>query len=150
VQFGKPILVLRDLDHDANCPSELVAQLLPNRHPKLLLRVCVRETETWFMADFQAYAAYCGISEGQIPSDPEKLVDPKQVIMGWAENGTATKLARHIQESRKRRVPDWASLGEWHSEFAESHWDPRRAVATNRSPSLLRAIARIKSVAAGL
>jgi hypothetical protein len=149
VQFGKPILVLRDLDHDANCPSELIAQLLPNRHPKLLLRICVREAEAWLMADFQAYAHYCGISDGQIPAAPESLADPKQLLLGWASSGVATRLSRHIQETRKRGVPDWASLGEWHSEFAEKHWDPRRAMATNRSPSLSRAIARIKSIAAG-
>jgi hypothetical protein len=106
--------------------------------------------EAWLMSDFQAYAEYCGVPEGQIPAEPETLPDPKQFIMSWIENGTATKLIRHFQESRKRAVPDWASFGEWHSEFAENQWDPQRAIATHRAPSLSRAIARIKAAAAGV
>jgi hypothetical protein len=48
LQFRRPpILVLRDLDHDAGCPAELVSNLISGRHPNLVLRVCVRETESW-------------------------------------------------------------------------------------------------------
>ncbi|MEO8714989.1 MAG: hypothetical protein ABI369_08245, partial [Acetobacteraceae bacterium] len=54
VAYGKPVLVLRDLDHDAPCPAELVAKLLPARHPRLLLRICPRESEAWLMADHAA------------------------------------------------------------------------------------------------
>jgi hypothetical protein len=146
VPHGRPCLVLRDLDHDAQCPSELVNRLVPNRHPSLLLRICVRETESWLMADFEAYADYCGISESQIPNEPENCGDPKQLIMIWAESGRAVKLERHLVDNRSRGVPDWASLGEWHADFAEQHWNIARAVATNRSPSLVRTLARVKAL----
>jgi hypothetical protein len=102
------------------------------------------------MADHEAYADFCGIPASQIPADPESLPDPKQLVMSWAENGRAAKLARHIAESRKRAVPDWASLGEWHAEFAENQWSPERAITMGRSPSLARALASIKSVMIGL
>ena len=146
VRYGRPVLVIRDLDHDAPCPSALITRLLPDRHPRLLLRICVREAETWMMADYRAYSDYCGLAAGQIPVAPERLVDPKATILGWAESGMAPKLKRHVDESRRRGVPDWALLGEWHAEFAQKAWNPPRAAASGRSPSLTRTLTRLKAL----
>ena len=145
-KYSNPVLVLRDLDRDAQCPSQLVLALIPERHPHLLLRICVREVETWLMADVEAYARYCGLSVGQIPKDLEAVGDPKQLILTWVANSKAPKLVRHINESRSRGVPDWASLGSWHSEFANRIWDPSRAAASKRASSLSRAIKRIEAI----
>ena len=146
VAHGRPILILRDLDHDAACAGELVAALLPNRHPRLLLRVCVREAEAWLLADGAAYAQFCGISVGQIPSDPEALDDPKQVILSWVANARAVRLKRYVDDARRRAVADWASLGAWHAEFAERIWDPERAAASGKAPSLARSITRLEAL----
>jgi hypothetical protein len=146
--FGKPVLVLRDLNNDAVCPAELVEQLLPERNAGMLLRICVRETETWLMADFAAYAHFCGIKASRIPTMPETLRDPKQVILGWAESGQAKDLRRYLADGRRRGVPDWAILGEWHADFANTHWRPERAEQSGRAPSLSRSLARIKAFVA--
>ena len=149
-QFGKPVLALRDLDRDSPCAPALVAKLLPTRNPRMLLRVCVREAETWLLADRDAYAKYCGVKAGLLPHVPDELDDPKRTILELVLAGKARKLAAHLKEGRSRSVPDWALLGEWHSGFAEEYWDPQRAAESGRSPSLSRSFERlVRFIAAG-
>jgi hypothetical protein len=40
----------------------------------------------------------------------------------------------------------WGMLGEWHAQFAETHWDPLRAASSGRAPSLKRALDRLREV----
>jgi hypothetical protein len=140
----RPTLVLRDLDNDAQCPSDLVSGLLPNRGPSLLLRVCVRSAETWLLADAGGYAKFCGISPGMVPTRPKELPNPKQTILGWAVSGKATYLARYYHDAKRRGVPNWALLGEWHADFADRKWDPQRAANLGNAPSLVRALKRLE------
>jgi len=144
--FGRPVLALRDLDQDAPCPGALVARILPDRNPRLLLRICIRESETWLMADSAAYAKFCGVKESRIPKDLEALPDPKRLILNWANSGQASKLKRHVDEQRGVGVKDWALLGEWHAEFAANHWDPIKAAKSGRSASLTKALARLREL----
>jgi hypothetical protein len=98
------------------------------------------------MADREAYARFCGISPGQISARPEHLDDPKQDILGWADGGKAVKLKRHVDSGRRRGLPDWAILGEWHADFAENVWSPQRAAKSGRAPSLRRTLERVKAL----
>jgi hypothetical protein len=100
------------------------------------------------MADVTAYGRYCGIRPSQIPVAPEALSDPKATILGWVAGGQAPKLARYVESGRRRAIPDWAILGEWHAEFAAHKWNPHRAVRGGRAPSLMRALNRLKTVVA--
>ena len=143
--FGNMVLVLRDLDLDAACAPDLVSRLLPTRHPRLLLRICVREVEAWLMADHRAYARYCGMRASHLPLAPETLGDPKRELLHWATSGSAPLLQRHLADTRARGIPDWCGLGEWHAAFAEAAWNPVRAAASSRAPSLTRAIDRLRS-----
>jgi hypothetical protein len=43
-------------------------------------------------------------------------------------------------------VADVGMLGEWHADFADNHWNPLRAAASGRAPSLTRAIARLQEI----
>ena len=144
--FGRPVLALRDLDQDAPCPGALVARILPDRNPRLLLRICIRESETWLMADSVAYAKFCGVKESRIPKDLEAIPDPKRLILNWANSGEASKLKRHVDEQRRTGVPDWSLLGEWHAEFAANHWDPIKAAKSGRSASLTKALTRLREL----
>lgn len=142
--YGNSVLVLRDLDDDAPCAPALVKKLLPRRNNNLLLRICVKEAESWLFADAKVYASYLGVSIGQIPRDLDSEKDLKSLIIGWAEAGRVPKLHRHLLEARKRGVEDWASLGEWHTLFASEKWCPVRASESGRSASLARALSRIR------
>jgi len=145
-QFRNPVLALRDLDQDAPCPGALINSILPDRNPRMLLRICIRESETWLMADAAAYAKFCGLEETQIPKKLEDLADPKRLILNWANTGEASKLKRHVDAKRKTGVKDWALLGEWHAEFAANHWDPIKAAKSGRSASLSKALARLREL----
>ena len=142
------MLALRDLDDDAACAPTLVALLLPDKNERMLLRVCVKQVESWLMADKEAYARFCGVPLGHIPDNPETVGNPKALIQSLGESGKAVKLHRHFSKLKRTGVPMWGVLGEWHAQFAEKHWDPVRAADSNRSPSLTRALARVKELVA--
>ena len=142
------MLALRDLDDDAACAPTLVALLLPDKNERMLLRVCVKQVESWLMADKEAYARFCGVPLGHIPDNPETVGNPKALIQSLGESGKAVKLHRHFSKLKRTGVPMWGMLGEWHAQFAEKHWDPVRAADSNRSPSLTRALARVKELVA--
>jgi len=143
-KHGNPVLVLRDLDKDAVCAPELVKILVTERDPNLLLRICVHEMESWLLADREGYADHAGIRISLLPSDPEEIKDPKQLILNLADSGRARKLATFIKAKRRLGVQDWAILGEWHGEFAEDKWNIAAAMSSGKVPSLNRAIQAIR------
>jgi hypothetical protein len=144
--FRNPVLALRDLDQDAGCAPTLLVALLPDKNPKMLLRVCVNQSESWLMADREAYARFCGTAIGNIPERPEIIANPKRLIQGLGENGAASRLNRHFKKLKSAAVPMWGMLGEWHADFADNHWNPLRAAASGRAPSLTKAIARLQEI----
>jgi hypothetical protein len=146
VKFRNPVLALRDLDADAPCAPALVRLLVPNRSDRMLLRVAVCQSEAWLMADRDAYAKFCGIAVRHIPKEPELARNPKGLIQELGERGEAKNLNRHISDLRSLGVPMWGILGEWHAQFAEDYWDPIRAANSERSPSLSRAVLRLREL----
>lgn len=148
VEFGNPVLIVRDLDSDAECAGALVANLLSKRNANLILRICVRESEAWLLADAPAYSRYAGIPMGQMPKAPEELADPKRFLIALANQGKAPKLLRHLEETSRRAIAPYRALGKWHSDFASELWDPLRAASSGRSPSLFRALTRLRECVA--
>jgi len=138
---GSSWLVLRDLDHDADCAPELVRSLLPYPSPGMLLRIPVRALEAWLLADRQGMARFLGISESRIPEQPETLERPKRSLVDLARKSRKTAL-------RKDMVPDpglSSEVGPAYSariiEFVSRHWDPERAAV--HSDSLNRCLQRL-------
>lgn len=94
-RYGNPILLLVDfVDTKLACPPEVPAVWLSEQDPKLLLRVVVREIESWLLADQEGVAKFLGLSLRHLPPDPENLDDPKQTLVNLA------------RRSRRRRVQD--------------------------------------------
>lgn len=145
-----PILAIRDLDRDASCAPTLVARLLPDRNPKMLLRISVSTTESWLMADRDAYAKFCGAPIRDIPQAPETVMDLKRLVQELGESGRARHLRRHFDQASASGVPMWGMIGSWHAQFAEDHWDPIRAAESGSAPSLARALRRMRSVVSDL
>ena len=98
------------------------------------------------MADAEAFARYCGLAVRDVPSEPETLRRPKTTLLNWAAQGRTPKLRRHLDEARSRGVPDWASLGLWHSDFVETVWSPERVMKSTKAPSLDRAVRRLREL----
>ncbi|MHB9006774.1 MAG: DUF4276 family protein [Limisphaerales bacterium] len=76
-----PFLLLTDLDQYP-CPSALIEEWLDRpRHPRFLLRVAVREVESWLLGDAPGVRAFLGLRKTAAPCEPEQLTDPKQELL---------------------------------------------------------------------
>lgn len=138
------VFILTDLDQIA-CPAALRANWI-DRHQQpanLVLRVAVREVESWVLADHEAMRQLIG-QKGTLPPQPDELPDPKQYLLRLAKLSTREIRADLIKEKNaiasqgigyNRRLTAWVS----------SDWSPARAA--QRSPSLQRARTRLHELA---
>ena len=136
------MLVLTDLDR-ANCLVEFRDQWLPTAPPQnLLLRVAVREVESWVLADHIAMRALIG-AKGVLPAAPDELADPKQSLLKLAKSApkqVRADLLKNIDGNLAQGLGYNARLTAW----INSEWSPQRAA--ERSPSLARARLRLNEV----
>jgi len=140
-----PHIILTDLDRYP-CPPALIASWnIGELPPTMLLRIAVRETEAWLLADRNNIAAFLMAAVEKVPCNPEALDDPKQSVFGV------------IRKSRRRRfieemVPQpGAHIGPLYNEmmcnFALNHWHIEKAA--ENAPSLARNISRISAFLLG-
>lgn len=129
-------VVLRDLDHDAECAPELVAKLLPRPAPGMALRVAVRAVEAWFLGDAETLADFVGVPVARVPTRPEELADPKSALLELARRTRKRALREGMVPRPKSGAvegPEYVSLL---VQYALEHWRP--GVAALRCDSLCR------------
>lgn len=81
-----PFVILADLDRE-ECPMALIERWLPGgRHGNLLVRIAVREVESWLLADRKSFADFLGVSEFKLPKDPDAYEDPKRLVVNLARD----------------------------------------------------------------
>jgi hypothetical protein len=139
-------LVVRDLDHDAECAPELVQLLMPKPSAQMCFRIAVRQIEAWLLADRGRIADLFQLSLDVIPRNPDALDDAK---------GTLVQLARRSRNRRLREemVPEAstsAKVGTGYSgrmiDFAANIWRPGFAALSSPSlASCLRSVERWKT-----
>lgn len=140
----KPVVLLTDLDN-ALCPVELRKNWLGTRkNPKnLIIRVAVREIESWLMADHDALRTLVG-HRGSLPPNPDLLPDPKQFLLRLI----AKQASRSIREDLVAEEGAIASQGIGYnarlSEWVATVWSAERAAL--RSESLRRARLRLSEL----
>lgn len=136
------MLVLTDLD-SANCLVQFRDQWLVAAPPQnLLLRIAVREVESWVLADHIAMRALIG-AKGVLPAAPDELADPKQTLLKLAKSApkqVREDLLKTINGNLAQGLGYNARLTAW----VNSEWSPQRAA--ERSPSLARARLRLNEV----
>jgi len=141
-KYGNPILMLVDfVDTGFECPPEVPFGWLPDRTDKMLLRVVVRELESWLLADAKGLARFLGISDAVIPKNPEALHDPKQMLVNLARRSQRRALRDAIvPPSHVSSVvgPGYIASIE---EFVARYWNVETAI--ERAPSLDRCITRL-------
>jgi|SRR5579862_5459621 len=138
---GIPFLIGTDLDRYA-CPAALIQDwLLQPKHHNLLLRVAVREAETWVLADKENFAGFLGVRPALIREDVESIPDPKSELIQIARRARRRELREDIcppPGSTRRVGPNYnARL----SAFVQQLWDPNEA--RKRATSLARTIDRL-------
>lgn len=131
-------LVIRDLDHDAECAPMLLDSLCPSRPPGLQVRIAVREVEAWLLADREAIASYFGVSAGVLPVRPDELDRPKIALVNVARRARRKEIRRDLVPNDGSSAVVGPAYTARVAEFVTSHWRPR--VAARESPSLARAI----------
>ena len=137
-------LILRDLD-TVSCPPELIRTLLAGvgLTARVCLRVPVRETESWLMADAEGFATAFSISQGRLPDRPDELKDPKLHLVNVCRRSKSGA----VRDTMPPRPGSGRSVGPEYtsriSGFARRSWDIERAAA--RSPSLARALLALRS-----
>jgi len=90
----KPFIVLADLD-DEDCPPGLIGRWLPSgRHNNLVLRIAVKEVESWLLADAERFADFLGVRTDRMPQSPDTTPDAKGFLVDLAKR------------SRKRGIRD--------------------------------------------
>jgi hypothetical protein len=135
-------LVLRDLDHDADCPADLVRELLPAPNPHMRLRVAVREAEAWLLADREAASKLLAIPVHAVPERPDELDDPKRELVNLARRSGR----RAVREGLVPREGSGAIVGpEYNAQliaYVRGAWNPDEAVRW--SPSLASTLRRLR------
>lgn len=142
-QPSRPVLILTDLDHNP-CPSKLINDWLDQPvHPNLMIRVAVREVESWLLADSHGLARYLSVRESLVPDHPDELTDPKATLIGLAARSRLREIKSRIvpkKNSTAKQGPDYNSCL---ATFVTESWDIDFAV--ERSPSLKRALGKFHS-----
>lgn len=140
-----PHIVLTDLDRYP-CPSALLDAWDVGELPSsMLLRIAVREVESWLLSDRQGIASFLCTAIEKVPFSPEREDDPKQTLFSV------------VRKTRKRRLIEeivplpGAHIGPLYNEhmcdFALNNWDLE--AAAENAPSLARNISRITAFLQG-
>lgn len=137
-------LVLRDLDHDAPCPAQLVRKLGGGRPfpQRVSVRVPVREIDSWLLADAEGFSRVFSVGKNRLPARPDDLDDPKQQLVHICRKSKQ----QAIRETMPPLPGSGREVGTGYasriSDFARNGWDPERAA--KRSPSLARSLVTLR------
>ena len=134
---GVPLLMLADLEME--CAPAQIATLLPGpKHHNLLLRIAVRETEAWILADRTGFSSFLGVATRLIPQHPDTITDPKKLIIDLARRCRK----RFLREALVPAAGSTARVGPEYngqlSSFVLYAWSLNEA--SQNSPSLRRAL----------
>lgn len=135
-----PIVVLTDLD-TAECPVELINNWLRQPpHPNLMLRIAVREVESWLLADRNSLASYLKVKTRLLSPNPDELHDPKATLVELAKTSQSADIRSRIVPKRGSTAKQGPDYNSCLSTFVEMNWDIGSAAIG--SPSLMRTIKR--------
>ncbi len=139
-----PWFVMRDLNGDAACAPTLVADLVPRRSPNLILRIPVKASEAWLLADVEGLSRYLRVRGGQIPPDPEAIRRPKRALVSVAARSRDPAVKADMLP--RPRTGREVGVGYTYRmiDFVFNHWSPERA--SERSDSLARCMRALKAM----
>lgn len=136
-----PFFVLTDLDN-YDCPLSLIGNwFIRPQNPNMIFRIAIREVEAWLLGDRQGFAEYLGISQRNIPNDPESESDPKRTLISLVARSNRRSIKEDILPINQN-----ASIGPNYNgrlmEFVLEHWNIERAM--ENCASLRRAYKRLE------
>ena len=143
---GNRVLMVGDADQAA-CVVTQIRDWSPNNPSEnLLIRLAVREAESWVLADEEGLAAFAKVSEAKIPPSPDELADPKADLLRVIRGCKRGDLKREMLPSKVSSPKVGLGYNLHLKTFVREHWRADRAA--RRSPSLARALPKIYSLLA--
>ena len=140
-----PHLILIDLD-DYECPLSLMdAWGLRSILPRLVVRIAVREVESWILGDRCGVAALLQVPMVRVPQQPERERDPKGALIQIARRSRSRRLVAELCPAHRSSASQGPLYNERMTEFIAKHWNLRAAQAV--VPSLDRTCRRIEELA---
>jgi hypothetical protein len=138
-----PFVILLDSDKE-NCAKRMLDGLVPpmSRHEGFLLRIAVREVESWLLADHQGFGAFLGISSEIIERQPETLHDAKEYLINIARRSRKRDILEGIVPQFGTSAKQGPRYNQVLQPFVRNIWNI--PAAAKRSESLRRAFEAIK------
>jgi hypothetical protein len=137
-----PHIILVDLDKATCAPGLRNEWGLGTVPPALLFRIAVREVEASLLADRQGFSEYLLVPQSKIPTNPESLADPKQVLVNLARRSRSRRLADKLVPALGSRMPMGPLYNEVLERYVRDHWDVARAA--KEAPSLATTLRRLR------
>ena len=132
-----PFVLLTDLDQHG-CPAELVSTWLSGRpkHASFLLRVAVREVESWLLGDMPRLASFLHIKNPPAIPAPEALSDPKGQLLKLSLRARVRQTRDSLvwRDSSSGRIYQGPDYNGTLAAFVTQHWDTD--TARSACPSL--------------
>lgn len=139
-----PVLMLADGDQDACVVRQVKSWMPPHPSEKFMLRLAVREAESWILADREGLSTFADVNVAVIPGQPDLLPNPKETLLAVIRRSRRRILKDEMLPGRRST----ASVGLGYvlhlTEFLAEHWSLERAAAC--SPSLSRSANRVIAV----
>lgn len=136
----KPHLVLTDLDQYPCPPALLEAWGIQQLPSTMLLRIAVREIESWLMADRNSFADFLHVAIEKVPPEPDREIDTKQCLFAIVRKSRKRRLKMEILPTAGSHIGPL--FNEHFCRFARELW--RIEQASENSPSLARTIRRLE------
>ena len=142
---NKPFIIITDLDKK-ECAVSLIEDWFNNteKEPELIFRVAVKEIDAWILADKKGIAKTLNISPDIIPSEPEKIDNPKELLMQLAKKSKKREIREEFppKDSFAHQGPLYNILL---TTFVNEEWNLDEAM--KHSKSLEKAYIAIKRFA---
>lgn len=141
-----PVLMLADGDQDI-CVVQQRNDWMP-KHPsdKFSLRLAVRESESWLLADRDGFSRFAEISQDLIPRTPDTTQNPKELLLQLIKKSRKRQLRNEMLPSKGSRSKIGLGYNIHLRDFITNYWSADRAAIN--SPSLARSIPRIATLLA--
>jgi hypothetical protein len=140
---GMPYLVFTDLDNEECAPEKMRRWLQFPKHPNLLFRVAVKEVESWLLADRVGFAKFLGISLNLLPTDADKIDDPKRSLIELAQRSRRRTLREDLVPRRGSTAKQGPAYNDRLISFVRTRWD--HLAAKENSPSLGRTVRALET-----
>jgi hypothetical protein len=137
-----PVLCIADTD--GKCPASLTAAWqAKGTSENFLLRLAVREAESWVLADADALAQALAIPTRIVPRDPDDLADAKSTLVGLARRSSKRSVRQDFVSDFDQTKPG-SGYVQALCNVVKANW--RASIASERSPSLRRAMRRLEEL----